>query len=93
MIDPPYITIYTLENGREELSYLEWFKLHKVRTFFHRVDGPAIVWRPDVRGPSWYIEGEQLKEDAFNKLIQEVKDMPLVLKLVDPRQWVREFKE
>ena len=57
----------------------------------HRVDGPAVEY---AHGDySWYLEGEYI-QTAYEhyKLIQEVKDMPLVLRLVDPRRWVREFK-
>jgi len=92
-VDQHYITIYTLEYGKEKLSYLEWFSLHKIRKLYHRIDGPSMEWidSPSV-GPRWHLEGKQFSEEQFNQLIQEVKDMPLVLRLIDPRKWVREYK-
>jgi len=74
---------------------------------FHRLDGPAVVTndRPLILhlhdtlglglanwGVHWYIEGEGYSEEEHTKLIQEVEVMPLVLRLIDPRKWVREFK-
>jgi len=57
---------------------------------FHRLDGPAVV--TNDWGVHWYIEGEGYSEEEHTKLIQEVEVMPLVLRLIDPRKWVREFK-
>ena len=65
----------------------------------HRTDGPAIVWAShsnplrSLEVCSWRIEGDQFTKEEYDELIQEVKDMPLVLKLIDPRKWVREYKE
>ena len=56
----------------------------------HRLDGPA--YRIKSTEPSWYIDGEEFSFEEHYQLIQEVKDMPLVLRLVDPRRWVREYK-
>jgi len=55
----------------------------------HRIDGPAVESKGDMY---WYIEGEVYLKEGYDKLIQEVRDMPEVLRLVDPRRWVREFK-
>jgi len=102
------IITYTKERGREELKaggkqkkstyhrldgpaiekdgHKAWYE----DGMRHRVDGPAIEWLDGRR--SWYIEGIGYYEKNYNKLIQEIKDMPLVLRLIDPRKWVREFK-
>jgi hypothetical protein len=32
-----------------------------------------------------------LKEKGFNNLIAEVKQLPKVLRLIDPREWVRKL--
>jgi len=69
-----------------------WFKAG-IR---HREDGPAIEYIDEINNEDlhywWYIEGEEYTKEDYDKLIQEVKDMPLVLRLVDPRKWVREYK-
>ena len=89
-----YVTIYTAEEGRQELDRSSYFKIWKTAVF-HRVDGPALqFWSEGIEDTknSWYfIEGKEFGEYGYNKLIKEVKDMPLVLRLVDPRKWVREY--
>lgn len=57
---------------------------------YHRIDGPAVEFSS---ASSWYIDDFRYEEDDFNRLISEVKAMPLVLRLVDDRWWVREFEE
>jgi len=54
----------------------------------HRIDGPAIDF--DAL-QFWYIDGEHYDEEDFNKLIEEAKQLPLALRLIDPREWVRKL--
>ena len=68
-----------------EVGYKAWWFNGKR----HRVDGPAIEYSDG--GKAWWIDGKRYIEEEYNKLIQEVKDIPEVLRLVDPRKWVREF--
>ena len=56
----------------------------------HRTDGPARMWKNGDK--EWFISGIRVYEEEYNKLIQEVENMPLALRLIDPRKWVREFK-
>jgi hypothetical protein len=57
----------------------------------HRVDGPAVEW---VNGDKyWYVDGKKYTEEQFNELIKQIDKMSLVMKLTDPRQWVRELGE
>ena len=53
----------------------------------HRTDGPAVEWVDGYK--SWYIDGRLYSEEDFNKFIEEVKQLPLALRLIDPREWVR----
>ena len=53
----------------------------------HRIDGPAIEYADGTK--SWYIDDEGYTEEDLNKLIEEVKKLPLALRLIDPREWVR----
>ena len=55
----------------------------------HRLDGPAEEWASG--GRYWWIDGEEYSEGEFNKFIQEVKELPLALRLIDPREWVRKL--
>ena len=56
----------------------------------HRIDGPAAEYSDGDK--SWYIDDERYTKKDFNKLIKEVKQLPLALRLIDPREWVRNFK-
>ena len=61
----------------------------------HRVDGPAIDWSEvglEGGGKDWWVDGEPYTEEEFNKLIEEVKELPKVLKLIDTREWVRNYE-
>ena len=57
----------------------------------HRVDGPAIEWSNGDK--PWWVDDELYTEENFNKLIEEVKQLPLALRLIDTREWVRNFKQ
>ena len=57
----------------------------------HREDGPAIVTTDGSK--YWFIDSVEYYEDQFNKLIEEVKQLPLALRLIDPREWVRKTAE
>ena len=60
----------------------------------HRIGGPAVEWGEWADGDKeWCIEGEYYTEEEFNKFIQEVKELPLALRLIDPREWVRKTAE
>ena len=87
-----FITVYTEEDGKRSFtSYYDYENFSNAYEYtIHRLDGPAKEFRNG--GKQWYISNECLSKESHNKLIQEVKDMPLVLRLVDPRRWVREFK-
>jgi len=85
----PYIVLYTSE-GKIELTRNEWM-LDRTPRRYHRTDGPAIV--PRSGWDEWYLDGEEVSRYEHARLVQEVKNMPLVLRLVDPRKWVREYKE
>jgi hypothetical protein len=57
----------------------------------HRVDGPAIEWTSGEM--QWWIDNYFYTKQDFNKLIKEVNEMSLAMKLTDPRWWVRELGE
>lgn len=58
----------------------------------HRIDGPAVVYfKENIY--DWKIEGKSLTKFEFDILIQEIKNMSSILRLTDPRKWVREFKD
>lgn len=64
----------------------EWFINGKL----HRIDGPAID--PTIfRNGSFrhYLDGESYSKEDYDKIIKEITDLPLALRLVDPREWVR----
>jgi hypothetical protein len=56
----------------------------------HRIDGPACEWA--IGNREWWVDGEFYTEEEFNKLINEAKQLPLALRLIDPREWVRLMK-
>ena len=55
----------------------------------HRVDGPAAEYSDG--GEDWYVEGNRYTKTEFDKLMEEVKELPLALRLTDPREWVRKI--
>jgi hypothetical protein len=57
----------------------------------HRTDGPAIEFASGYK--EWYVDGKEYAEQDFNNLIKEIDEMSLVMKLTDPRRWVRELGE
>jgi hypothetical protein len=63
-----------------------WYMNNKL----HRIDGPARKFFNG--GKEWWIDGKEYSEEEFYEVIQEVKSLPLELKLTDPRWWVREMK-
>jgi len=55
----------------------------------HRIDGPAIEWADGSK--YWYVDDQHYTEKEFKRLIKEVKQLPKVLRLIDPREWVRKL--
>ena len=55
----------------------------------HRIDGPAIERSDGSR--TWLIDGLYYTEEDFNKLMEEVEKLSPVLRLIDPREWVRKL--
>lgn len=57
----------------------------------HRTDGPSTEYSNGTK--LWYIDDRPYGMNSFNKLIEAVKNMSLVMRLTDDRWWVREFKD
>jgi hypothetical protein len=57
----------------------------------HRTDGPALEYA--IGGREWWIDGKFYSEQNFNNLIKQINEMNLVMRLTDPRWWVRELGE
>jgi len=55
----------------------------------HRIDGPAIERSDGSR--TWLIDGLYYTEKNFKKLMEEVEKLSPVLRLIDPREWVRKL--
>ena len=64
-------------------GHAEWHVNGKL----HRVDGPAVIFSSREFG--WFIDDKNYSEEEFNQLIKETRDLPLALRLIDPREWVR----
>jgi hypothetical protein len=56
----------------------------------HRLDGPALVTY--CRYHHYYVDDVEYSSIHFLLLLEEVKKLPLELRLTDPRWWVREMK-
>ena len=76
-IDGPAIEWY---NGDRH-----WFVDHKR----HRLDGPAAMYSNGAR--CWYVDDQVYCEKKFNKLMKAIRQLPLALRLIDPREWVRKL--
>ena len=55
----------------------------------HREDGPALEYNDGLK--YWYIDGKRFTEEDFNITIEEIRQLPLALRLIDPREWVRKL--
>ena len=53
----------------------------------HRIDAPAAEYADG--GKRWYVDGKGYTEEEFNKLMKAIRKLPLALRLIDPREWVR----
>jgi len=60
----PYITIYTKENGKQELTERDWFlqdgMIRNTRTL-HRKDGPAVEYN---KAREWWLDGQRHRADG-----------------------------
>ena len=56
-----YITIYTKEFGKLELTKKEWYFSDENITY-HREDGPACIW--DNGSESYWFDGKPHREDG-----------------------------
>jgi hypothetical protein len=56
----------------------------------HRVDGPAIKFASGHK--EWWLDDAFYTKKAFRKLVRDIKQLPLALKLTDPREWVRNYE-
>ena len=88
-----WTTLYTREKGKQLFTKDEWLAFDKNSCTYHREDGPAVVFR-SLEWSSWWIDNKQYDyEDEYEAVIAEAKSLPKVLKLTDPRWWVREMQQ
>ena len=80
---------YHREDG-PAIEYADGSKHWLVDGKCHRIDGPACEWA--IGNREWWIDDKYYTEENFNKLIEEVKELPLALRLIDPREWVRNYE-
>ena len=71
------------------IEYADGVKSWYIDDKSHRTDGPAVEWPNSSR--AWYVDDQHYTEEDFNRLIEEVKELPLALRLIDPREWVRKL--
>jgi hypothetical protein len=72
------------------IEYANGSKAWYVDGKHHRIDGPACEWADGDK--EWWIEGEYYTEEDINIIIEEIRQLPLALRLIDPREWVRNYK-
>jgi len=84
-------------------EYADGDKFWHVNGKLHRNDGPAVEYADGGRswyidgpaveyadgGKRWYVDGKDYAEEDFNKLMKAIRKLPLALRLIDPREWVR----
>jgi hypothetical protein len=74
-------------NDGPALEYTDGTKLWYIDSKLHRNDGPAVEYADG--GKRWYVDGKGYTEEEFNKLMKAIRKLPLALRLIDPREWVR----
>jgi uncharacterized Fe-S cluster-containing protein len=77
--------------GGPAIEYSDGDKAWWVDGKLHRVDGPAVEYTDGNK--VWYVDGIFYWEQEFDKIMKEVNEMSLAMKLTDPRWWVREMGE
>jgi hypothetical protein len=71
------------------IEYYNGTKIWYVDGKLHRTDGPALEHSNGNK--QWYVDDEDYTEKEFNRLIEEIRQLPLALRLIDPREWVRKL--
>ena len=60
-----YVTYYSKEKGKLELSYQEWYNFRIGSITLHNLDGPAVIFVGEYLGTKkWYVEGKCHREDG-----------------------------
>ena len=72
------------------LEYTDGTKLWYIDSKLHRNDGPAVEYADG--GKRWYVDGKDYAEEDFNKLMKAIRKLPLALRLIDTREWVRNYE-
>ena len=72
------------------IEYPSGYKEWRIDNKLHRIDGPAVEYSNGLE-LHWYIDDQYYSEGDFYRAIREVKQLPLALKLIDPREWVRKL--
>lgn len=57
----------------------------------HREDGPAIIWPNGHQ--IWFLDDKELTKEQHTQSLKEIKELPIEIRLTDPREWVRKLKE
>lgn len=57
---------------------------------YHRIDGPAIEKANGVK--QYFLGGIYYSEDDYNRTVKEYLTLSKILKVIDPRDWVRRMK-
>ena len=71
------------------MEYASGYKAWWVDGKRHRTDGPAVETTDGSK--YWFINSVAYGKGQFNELVEEVKELPLALRLIDPREWVRKL--
>jgi hypothetical protein len=57
-----FVTFYTKEDGKLELTYEEWNRLDPDSIAYHREDGPAREWADGTK--EWFLNGKRHRIDG-----------------------------
>ena len=92
-IDGPAIEYTDVMSGKDFSPEAAWqvqvTKFWYIDDKLHRIDGPAEEYANG--GKVWWIDGKNYSEREFNLLLKEIRKLPLALRLIDPREWVRKL--
>lgn len=83
--------LYSREYGRRVFPCFEdYIDVDRSSLCWHRVGGPALIWSNDEE--EFWLDDEFYAEEEYKKAIEDVQNMSEVMRLTDPRWWVREWK-
>lgn len=77
--------------GAPAIEYADGSTIWYVNGKCHRIGAPAVEESDGTK--EWYLDGVEYSEENYWKEMNKINNMSNIMKLVDPRDWVRRYKK